>query len=183
MKILDATLIAAVAFLAIFWEAAFDGVRSLLGAQPHLLPPLMVYTALRGSMPAVALLAFFGGLLFDSLSSNPLGISVLPLLVVGVAIHSRRQLILRSQVFAQSVLGAAASVAAPCFSILLLITLGQHPLLGWGTLWQIAVMGVAGAVAAPAFFLLFEWLQRTFSHSGPASETSFRPDREIRRGR
>jgi rod shape-determining protein MreD len=182
MKPLDATLVAAVAFLAVFWEAAFDGIRSLLGAQPHLLPALMVYTALRGGVVAVSLLAFAGGLLFDSLSANPLGVTVLPLLLTGLAIQTRQNLILRSQTFAQSILGAAASVLAPCLSILLLVTMGQHPLLGWGTVWQVAMMGIAGALAAPGFFLLFEWLNQVFSYSGVA-ESSFRPDREIRRGR
>ena len=36
------------AFLAVFWEAAFRGVRHLLGAQVDLLPPLMVYAGLCG---------------------------------------------------------------------------------------------------------------------------------------
>ncbi len=182
MKLLDTILLILVAFLAIFWEAAFDGIRRLAGAQPHLLPSLMVYTALRGSIWAVCLLAFVAGLLFDSLSSNPLGITVLPLLAVGIAIYSRNGLILGTQPFAQSIVGAAASVAVPGLVLLLLVTIGEHPLIGWGTIWQFLVMAATGAIAAPIFFLLFEWLHKTFSYSG-APETSFRPDREIRRGR
>ena len=44
-----------------------------------------------------------GGLWFDSLSANPLGVSVLPLFLVGLAIHLNRELILRDQAFAQVV--------------------------------------------------------------------------------
>jgi hypothetical protein len=170
------------AFLAVFWEAAFSGVRHLLGAQLDLLPPLMVYASLSGSFTIVCLLAGFGGLWVDSLSANPLGISVLPLLIVGVAIYTRRELILRDQAFAQSVLGFAASLAAPVLTLILLLTTGRAPLFGWGTLWQLFVVSAGGAIATPVFFVLFDWLQRTFSHTR-VLETSFRPDREIRRGR
>src|SRR5215468_222748 len=72
---LNPVLILLAAFLAVFWEAAFPGVRHILGAQIDLLPCLMVYAALRASLITVSLLAFFGGLCFDSLSANPLGIT------------------------------------------------------------------------------------------------------------
>ena len=52
-----------------------------------------------------------GGLWFDSLSANPLGITILPLLAIGFVIQLRRDLILRDQSFAQFVIG----VAAICF--------------------------------------------------------------------
>ncbi|HTL17472.1 MAG TPA: hypothetical protein VL793_09555, partial [Patescibacteria group bacterium] len=130
----------------------------------------------------VSLLAFAGGLLFDSLSANPLGISVLPLFAVGLAIHLWRDLILRDQPFAQTTLGLAAGVSVPVLTLLLLLTIGHAPAVGWGTLWQLAVMTLGSGIATPVFFLLFEWLQRTLVHA-PKFETSFRPDREIRRGR
>src|SRR5712671_7215669 len=93
------------AFLVVFWEAAFQGVRHLLGAQIDLLPALMVYASLCAGLNTAMLLALCGGLWFDSLSANPLGISVLPLLLIGAAIYSQRALILRDQTFAQFVLG------------------------------------------------------------------------------
>jgi len=65
---------------------------------------------------------------------------------------------------------------------LLLLTISGAPLLGWGTVWQLLVLGVGGAIATPIWFELFGWLQRTLVHRG-AIQTSFRPDREIRRGR
>src|SRR4030081_476903 len=46
MNWLNAIFIFVAAFLAVFWEAAFNGVRHLLGAQIDLLPPLMVYASL-----------------------------------------------------------------------------------------------------------------------------------------
>ncbi len=182
MNWLNTVFILAAAFLAVFWEAAFHGLRHVLAAQIDLLPPIMVYASLCADWTAVCLLGLLGGLWLDSLSANPLGISILPLLCIGVAIYACRDLILRTQTFAQLVLGLGASTAAPVFTLILLLTTGHEPLLGWGTLWQFFVMAVGGAVATPACFAFFDWLQRTLVHNR-AIETSFRPDREIRRGK
>ncbi len=182
MTWLSTLFILAAAFLAVFWEAAFAGVRQVAGAQVDLLPPLMVYAGLRVSLKSLGLVALLGGLCFDSLSANPLGISVLPLFMVGVAIYANRELILRDQPFAQFVLGLAASAAAPVLTLLLLLTTGHAPLLGWGTLWQLTVMSAGGAIATPVLFVLLGWLERALVHGRPP-EPSFRLDREIRRGR
>jgi hypothetical protein len=67
-------------------------------------------------------------------------------------------------------------------TLLVLLTTGHTPLLGWGTIWQWLVMTMGGGLATPACFWLFRWLRRTFVHGGDV-QSSFRPDREIRRGR
>lgn len=182
MSWVTTSLIFAAAFLAVFWEAAFSGLRHLLGAQVDLLPALMVYAALRAPLTIVSVLAVFAGLCFDSLSANPLGISVLPLFVIGFSIFLVRDLILREQVFAQWALGLVAGAVTPVLTLVLLLTLGHGPVLSWGTLWQIVVLTVGGAIATPICFVAFEWLNRALVHM-PVSQTSFRPDREIRRGR
>jgi rod shape-determining protein MreD len=182
MNWLNTILVLGAAFLAVFWEAAFGGVRRVLGAQIDLLPPLMVYASLYTGLTTLVLLAVCGGLWFDSLSANPLGVTVLPLLVIGLALHLKRDLILRDQTFAQFILGLAASAAAPLLTLLVLLTMGRAPLLGWGTLWQLVVLSAGGAVATPIGFELFGWLERTLAHQHP-TQPSFRPDREIRRGK
>jgi cell shape-determining protein MreD len=171
-----------VTFLVVFFEAAFGGLRNLLGAQIDLLPSLVVCASLSAGLTTMTLVAVLGGLFFDSLSANPLGISVLPLFLIGFAIYIRRDLILREQLFAQWVLGLAASALAPALTLLLLLTGHHRPLLGWISLWQWIVMSIGGAIATPVLFLLFDWFDRQFSYQR-ARETSFRPDREIRRGR
>jgi hypothetical protein len=170
------------AFLAVFWEASFQWVRLLVGVQIDLLPPLMVYAALQGRLLTISLLAWCGGLWFDSLSANPLGISILPLFATGFVMHLWRDLILRDQAFAQMVLGLAAGLAVPVFELLLLLTTGRPPRLGLGTLWQLLVMSLGSGLATPVIFSVLDWTQKTLVHS-PMVETSFRPDREIRRGR
>ena len=109
MNVFNTILILAAAFLAVFAEAAFQLPRQLFGAQVDLLPALMIYAALNTNVVTVSLLAVFGGLWFDSLSANPLGVSILPLFAVGFLICLQRDLILRELPFAQLVLGAAAS--------------------------------------------------------------------------
>lgn len=175
-------LVLVAAFLVVFWQAAFHGVRHLLGAQLDLLPALMVYASLYTGLPTLAALAILGGLWFDALSANPLGTSILPLFAVGFAIHLQRGLILRDQVFAQFVLGLMASATVPALAVLLLLTAGAAPLLGWGSLWQWGVMSIGGAIATPVLFQLFAWSDRALNYRR-ATESSFRADREIRRGR
>ena len=182
MNPLQTILILAAAFLAVFGEATLGGLRQWLSAQVDLLPVLMVYAALNADLVTVSLLAVFGGLWFDTLSANPPGVSILPLFAVGFVIWLQRELILRELPFAQLVLGAIASAVAPALSVLVLLTIGQQPLLGWGSLWQWLVMTAGGAVATPVIFVLFEWCHHTLGYQ-PHTETSFRPDREIRRGR
>ena len=179
MSLLNTIIILGVAYLGVFLEAAFGGFRHLVGVQLDLLPALMVYAALSGGILTVSLLAFLGGLLFDSISVNPLGVSVLPLVLVGMAIYGGRDLLLREQRFAQVVLGLAA---VPLLTLIFLMTTGHKPLVGWGTLWQIAVMSAGGALLTPLCFHLFARLERALLHSR-APETSFRTDREIRRGK
>jgi hypothetical protein len=111
-----------------------------------------------------------------------LGVTVLPLFFIGLVIYINRELILRDETFAQLVLGIAASSLAPVMTLLFLLTTGHEPLFGWGTIWQLIVMTLGGAAVTPIFFEFFNFVNRVL---GPRtySETSFRPDREIRRGR
>lgn len=182
MKFFNSILILVAAFLAVFGEAAFQLPRHLFGAQVDLLPALMVYAALNTEIATVALLAILGGLCLDSLSANPLGVSILPLFAVGFPVCVKRDLILRELPFAQFVLGAIASAAVPALTVLILLSGGREPLLGWGSLWQWLVMTAGGAVATPFTFALFDWCNHALGYQ-PRIETSFRPDREILRGK
>ncbi len=175
-------LILAAAYLVVFGEASLSFPRNVLGAQVDLLPALMVYAALNSGLPTLSLLAILGGIWFDSFSANPLGITILPLFLVGFPIYLRRDLILRDVPFAQMVLGAVASAVVPLVTLLMLLSGSKEPLLGWGTLWQWLVMIAAGTVATPFIFEVMNWCNRTLGYQ-PRQETSFRPDREIQRSR
>jgi hypothetical protein len=170
------------AFVAVYLEATFTLPRRLLGAQVDLLPALMVYAALYLELPAVTLLAVLGGVWFDAFSANPLGLSILPLFVVGLGLQQVRGLILREQRHTQLLLGLAASALVPALSLLLLLNGGHQPLVGWGSLWHWLIMTLGGGLATPLVIAGFQWAERRFRYS-VATQPSFRPDREIRRGR
>ncbi len=182
MNVLNTLLVLAVAVGAVFLESIWDGPRAWLGTQIDLLPGLIVYASLTAGATVFTLVAVVGGLCLDSLSANPIGVSVLPLFGVGLAIERFRHLILREQPFAQWLLGLGASAAVPALTLLLLITLGANPMVGFGSLWQWLILSLAGATLTPAYFWGFERLERALSYR-PFRQSSFRPDREIERGR
>ena len=182
MNCLHSILILAAAFAAVFFEASFDGFRNVLGTQIDFLPALMVYAGLTNGLFTIALAAVFGGLWFDSLSANPLGVSVLPLLWIGLLAHRGREVIARDEPATQFCMGAAASALQPLAVLFILLNLGAAPLLGWKSIWQWAVMALGGGLFTPVCFALFRRFHRAFDYQ-PASQPSFRPDREIKRGR
>lgn len=182
MNPLNHILLILAAFLAVYLQSSFDTFRILFGTQFDLLPPLMVYASLTHSILFVGLFAFCSGMFYDSLSANPLGISVLPLFLVGVLIYLFRTLLLRERTYPQFILGISASVAVPLLTLLALFTLNQQPLFGPGTIWQVLVLASVGGVMTPVIFRVLDKVSRTFNYA-PLPESSFRPDREIKRGR
>ena len=179
---LNTAAILLVAYVAIFLEAYVGVVRNWIGAQVDLVPVLMVYCGLTTGLATLTVTAVFAGLWFDTLSANPLGISVLPEFLAGFVVYKGRELILRDQAYARVVLGTAASMFVPLLTVLLLWGGGFRPLIGWGSLWQWIVLGVVGGLLAPVCFWFFDRLNAALAYSRP-SESTFRPDREIKRGR
>jgi rod shape-determining protein MreD len=182
MNRLHTILILAIAFLAVFFETWFDGFREALGAQIDFLPALMVYAGVTSGPFTVALTAVCGGLWFDSFSANPLGVSVLPLLLIGLLAHRGRELLSSEHPSAQFFLGAAASALQPLAVLFILLNIGDFPLLGWKSIWQWVVMAVGGGLFTPVCFGLFSRFHQAFDYQ-PLLKSSFRPDREIKRGR
>jgi len=182
MSWLNTFLILATAYLVVFVEATFSPLRDLLRVQFELLPSLVVYVALTRGLPTLAALAICGGLWFDSLSSNPMGVSVFPLFAAGWAIQRYKGLILRDQLFVQRLLGLGASAVVPILTMLLLLNTDRKPLLGWFSLWQWLYVSIVGALATPIWFRVFDWLNNALNYR-PLEQTSFRLDREIKRGR
>lgn len=182
MSLLSTILILLAAILAVFAEVVWSAPRHFLGVQIDLLPSLMVYASLSGGLLTITSLAVVGGLAFDLLSENPLGISLLPLFAIGFTIQQFRHLILRDQAFAQGVLGLGASAAMFVLTPLMLVTFGWNPMIGLGSLWQWLVLSVAGAVMTPVCFRVLDALTGALSYH-KWHETSFRPDRQIQRGR
>lgn len=182
MNALNPILILLAAFFVVYFEASFSAFRNIAGAQIDLLPPLIVYAALTHSVGFLAILALCSGLWLDSLSANPLGVSVLPLFAVGMVIYHFRSLLLREMTYAQFTLGLMASAAVPALTVIALLTFDANPIFGWGSLWQWFVVTLLGGVSTPVIFRVFDWLQRALTYA-KAAETSFRNDRDIKHGK
>lgn len=172
----------AIAYIAVFLAAYPNRIRTDLGVQINLLPPLMVYCGLNSGWGTLTVVAIMGGFLFDSLSANPLGLTTLTLFLIGFLVRWNRDTILRDERFAQFVLGLMAGAAAPVAGLVILWTLGRTPLVGIGSIWQIASMALIGGAATPVLFWILERVKSAFSYR-PIQEPSFRSDWEIKRGR
>jgi cell shape-determining protein MreD len=182
MNYLNTGVLALASYLAAYLASCQTPLSQWLGVQIDLRPALMVYCGLRMEWIALTSMAILGGLWFDALSANRLGVSILPLFLVAFLVYLNRGLILREQRYAQFVLGLAASAVAPALTILLLLSMGQMPLIGWGSIWQWLIMALVGGGLTPVVFWLLEKLRLAFTYP-QISESSFRPDREIKRGR
>jgi rod shape-determining protein MreD len=181
MSFVSPILILMAAFLVVFFEAWFQGFRLFLGTQIHFLPILIVYSSLTYGLGTITALAVVGGFLFDSLSETPLGVTTLSLFLIGWALHQFRGLLLRELPYAQFVLGTGACAVAPVLSLIGLMLLDEHPLLGWVSLWQWAIVALAGGLLTPIFFKALDRVDRALNYQ-PTSQP-FRADRQIKRGR
>jgi rod shape-determining protein MreD len=190
------------------WVAAFVqsmpwGVRSGLGVQPDLLPALVVYAAFQSGVTTTAAVAVVAGFSFDSLSSGPFGLTVLPLLGMGMLLHHRRELVLRDSVVTQVAVGGMTTLAVAVGSLMLiwvfgpLIASGQDgvphladyrvggdsgPDFGVRRVGQVLVLSGFGAIGTPVVFRFFGWIDATFNYR-PVAPVVIRGDREIKRGR
>jgi len=182
MNILHDILLVGTAFVLVFLQTTFSPLRGLLGVQVDLLPSLMIYAGLTSGITSLTVLATLAGLWLDSLSANPLGASILPLFLIGFIVQRYRGLILRDQRFAQFMLGLGASAAAPVATLLIVLNVHGRPVIGWFSLWQWIVMALVGGLVTPVWFWVFDRLLLALSYQ-PLNENSFRPDREIKRGR
>ena len=149
------------AIAAIFLESACEIPRQLTGAQIDPLPALMVAAALRAPVLALTALAIMGSLWQSSISSDPLGISMLPLFLFGLLVHINEQKISSHHPGQRFALGAIAGAVVPALTLGLLLLTGHQPLVGWYSLWQWAVGIVGSGLLALAFFPWLEWLDRT----------------------
>ena len=182
MNSLNAGVLLLGAYLASYLASCQTPLSHWLGVQLDLRPALMVYCGLYADWTTLTIAAVAAGVWFDALSANRLAVSILPLFLVAFCVRINRGLILREQRYAQFVLGVIASAAAPALTVLLLFGTGQTPLIGWGSVGPWLVMTLVGGGLTPVLFWLFERFRLAFTYQA-VSESSFRPDREIKRGR
>lgn len=197
------TLLLLTTVLVAFVQAVAWAPRDWMGVQPDVLPALVVYAALHTRLAmtvATALLAGFG---WDALSSGPFGLTVIPLISVGVMLHRRREILLRDSGWALAALGGAVTVVVHVmWGVLLLLLwplvmdpprgpvywpewqmgLALAPRWDWVWLWHLGWVGLFGAMATPFFHRWFRWVEGAFMYA-EVPVVRYRGDREIKRGR
>lgn len=148
------------ALITTYLASSWSLPKQITGAQLDPLPALMLVVALRAPITTIAILAIFASLTQSALSSNPLGISLLPLYIVGCAAHiNSHNLYLHTG--SRFALGAGAGAAIPLMSLALLLLTNKEPLIGWFSLWQWAAGILSSGLMALIFFPLIEWLDQS----------------------
>jgi rod shape-determining protein MreD len=169
-------------YALIFAQARVELFRHLTGTQLDFIPGMMVYAALAFRLEIILLCSLVLGCLFDSLSSNLLGTTTISLFAIGLIGSRFRELLLSDQFSTHWVLGLAATALAPLLSLGVLKLGGMDPLIGPGSLWQWSIMTAGGGVVTPVWFKLFNRLDDALRYK-ELPESTFRPDRQIARGR
>jgi len=149
------------ALITTYAASAWSLPKLILGTQLDPLPALVLVVALRTPITAIAALAIFASLTQSALSSNPLGISLLPLYTLGFIVHINSHNLSYHHIGTRFALGAAAGAAIPLMSLVLLILINKEPLIGWFSLWQWSVGIITSGLMALVFFPLVEWLDNS----------------------
>ncbi len=179
-------VILCLAFISIYVATIFDAPRVWLGAQFEITPLIIAYIALRGTAGEAAFASAFGGLLMDSVSMNPLGVSILPLFLISLVLQSSREIMVVESTYTQFIVGLCTGAAGPIMTIMVLgIVDGPEMLLGWVSFWHLTWLSLPCGILAPFLFKLMDKLNTmvTYPRYPQISESMVRGNREIKRGR
>ncbi len=144
-------------------EAAWPGADWMAQARPPLVLGVVLYYALRRSLPLLLLAAGAGGLLTDSLSAFDLGCSGIGLAGVGLLARAYREVVFSGEWLTHMVFGALAGMALvlALYLVLCLADSGGVRALapGW-VLVKALGTGAFGLAVAPAACWAMDALER-----------------------
>jgi len=170
-------------YLLIFMQSHMNWPRLWFGFQPDLTPALLVCVGLTMAAGYISTTAVLTGLWLDSLSANPLGVSILPLFIAGWMVYCFREKILGGEFVAQFYLGTTAGLLVPLMQLGLLKMTWATPLLGW----EMGLWALVNALFCGAAVPLLDWLTKRFTSwfSHPLYEPNRWPNeaRQIVRGK
>ena len=173
-------------FIGIFLATVINTPREWLGAQFEITPLIVAYVALRGSAGEAAFAAAFGGLFLDSLSMNPLGISILPLFLIAVVLQSSKEIMVVNSTYTQFIVGLCAGAASPVLTMFMMLLVdGPEPMLGWVTLWHLTRLSLPCGLLSPILFKTMDRLDGmlTYPSYPQISESMVSGNRQIKRGK
>lgn len=176
------TLLGILVPILVYAESVLDPLRDLLRAQPDLMPGLMLYAWLNFGPGWILAFAIWAGLCTCGVSQTPFAVTVLPLVVTGVLVFANRSVLVRELVPTQVILGFVAGAAVTLFQWVMLASAGYKFGTVWQVVWPAFVSGLGSGLFAPAVWALLERLGAALAYR-EQTRPSFRPDREILRGR
>ena len=169
-------------YSTMFVQARFTIFRDFFGFQLDFVPGLVVYAAIHFQFFAALGCAAALGIMYDLLSANPLGTTLLVFAVITFLAANFREVLLSEEFTAQFVLGAGATLGSILLTAFVLYMAGEQPLAGARSLWIWLLVSAGGGVVTPLWFRLFARLDEALRYK-EVPESSFRPDRQIARGR
>lgn len=176
------TLLGVLVPILVYTESVLDPLRNLLRAQPDLMPGLLLYAWLNSGPSWILLLAIWAGLCTCGVSQTPFAVTVLSLVAAGLIVFTNRSVLVRELVLTQVILGFGAGVAVTLFQWVMLASTGYKSATVWQVVWPALVTGLGCGLLAPAAWALLERLGSALAYR-EQTQPSFRPDREILRGR
>ncbi|MGC8886614.1 MAG: hypothetical protein ACP5MG_05595 [Verrucomicrobiia bacterium] len=172
-----------ISYLAIALEATvLASIRGWLGLNVDLLPAIIACSGLLSPIETVLSVSLIVGLMFDSISATPLGVTAISLAIPGLLIHLGQNLFIKNNWQTQFLSGLFAGAFQPLISLFLLLTMGHKPIFSIDSILFISISAVICGFFSPVVFRLLNWMDRTFNYT-QVGTSSFRPDREIKRGR
>lgn len=138
-------------------------VSALLGqAKPPLVMCLVLYYALNRSLALMLGAALLGGVMSDSLTALPLGVSSLGLLAVGLVARLYREVVFSGRWITHMVFGALAGISMTLvvYGVLWLTEEWTRELSGIRVILNVLGVGVYGLVLIPVVYRLMEGLER-----------------------
>ncbi len=150
-------------YLAVCLGVACDLPRDWLGTPISLLPALAVYAAIQHSVWGITIVAVFGGLLQDSFSGDPLGVSVAALFALGFTLNRKRDFVMHQLPFARMLLGFLMGAAVTLISFTLACLTTNPAVTGAMVLKTVFLTAFATAILTPITFRIFARLHRTFA--------------------
>jgi rod shape-determining protein MreD len=164
-------LIAAAA-VAMGIQCSLAPVFNIGGAKLDLMPAIVLYAALTGSWQQTMGAAVVAAFLLDTPSFARLGLSVPPLIIVGLAVNHFQKLLYRDHLIVQCGFAAAFSLAASIWTWLTL-QLSDAPLpMSLGVLLKIVGIAALASVVAPLVFRVLDVLRR-WRRYGPVNVETF----------
>lgn len=119
-----------------------------------ILTALLMVIVLHADRGAVIFAGVLAGFLYDVFSPAPLGISIPFFLLVGVGLHMLKTELFSDQPITYCVLGVLAVSLKTLYFFIVLILVGQRPVLAGGLLAARLAGGfLLGALTAPAVYL------------------------------